>query len=112
MENSDVPGYVTEKLLNAYATGAVPVYWGGGGTVTLLFDERSFLWVDPNSPKATFERIRYLDANYTAFREMVTRPIFKPGAIDKYLSLYRGYPLGGTGAHGDEIRRAVMKFVQ
>jgi hypothetical protein len=28
-ENDHFPGYVTEKILHAYAMGAVPIYWGG-----------------------------------------------------------------------------------
>ncbi len=28
-ENDFFPGYVTEKLLHAYAMGSVPIYWGG-----------------------------------------------------------------------------------
>lgn len=27
-ENSSYPGYLTEKLLDAYATGCIPIYWG------------------------------------------------------------------------------------
>ena len=28
MENADAPWYVTEKILNAFAAGAIPVYYG------------------------------------------------------------------------------------
>ena len=28
-ENDFYPGYVTEKIMHAYAMGAIPVYWGG-----------------------------------------------------------------------------------
>ena len=64
------------------------------------------------NPNATFERIRYLATNYTAYVEMATRPVFKPRAMDAFLSLYPGDPLGGTGLHGVEIRKAVDKFLQ
>lgn len=30
-ENDSYPGYITEKLLHAYALGSVPVYWGNLG---------------------------------------------------------------------------------
>ena len=29
-ENTDYPGYITEKLFHALSAGAVPLYWGGG----------------------------------------------------------------------------------
>jgi hypothetical protein len=30
-ENTDYPGYVTEKLFHALSAGSIPLYWGGGG---------------------------------------------------------------------------------
>jgi len=111
MENSDVPFYVTEKILNAFASGAVPVYWGGHGTIDMLFDPRSFVYVDPAFPQGAFERLRIMSSNYSAYRAMADAPVFKTGAIEKYLSLYAGYPLGGTGAYGARIRYAVNQWL-
>lgn len=41
-ENDLYPGYVTEKLLDAYACGTVPIYWGDLGRET-VFNEKAFL---------------------------------------------------------------------
>lgn len=41
-ENSDDPGYVTEKIANAFLSGAVPVYWGTAD-VSKVFNPESFI---------------------------------------------------------------------
>lgn len=41
-ENSQGPGYVTEKLLHAKMAGCIPIYWGDN-TCTEDFDPRGFL---------------------------------------------------------------------
>jgi hypothetical protein len=42
-ENSDHPGYVTEKLIDAIVAGCVPLYRGGGGRVGDLVPPRCFV---------------------------------------------------------------------
>lgn len=42
-ENSIAPGYVTEKIVNAFLGGAIPIYWGNSTTVTRMFNPRSFI---------------------------------------------------------------------
>ena len=42
-ENTEEPGYVTEKLGSALASGAVPVYWGDPKAAAMVFDERAFI---------------------------------------------------------------------
>lgn len=41
-ENSDNAGYVTEKLANAFLSGAVPVYWGTADA-SQVFNPESFI---------------------------------------------------------------------
>lgn len=42
-ENSIAPGYVTEKIVNAFLAGAIPIYWGNSTSVATLFNPRSFI---------------------------------------------------------------------
>ncbi|KAL4147222.1 hypothetical protein PRNP1_010978 [Phytophthora ramorum] len=42
-ENTRATGYVTEKLVNAFLAGSVPVYWGDSKTVSELFNPESFI---------------------------------------------------------------------
>ncbi len=41
-ENRDLPGWVTEKLLNAFLAGAVPIYWGTRD-VERYFNPKAFI---------------------------------------------------------------------
>lgn len=77
MENSVRPGYVTEKIGHAFASGSVPIYWGDTETVNDFFNPDAFLNVGnfSNSVQAADFAIelwrdkqklqRYLDAPVT-----------------------------------------------
>ena len=41
-ENSSHPGYTTEKIVQAYAAGAIPIYWGDP-YITKIFNQKSFI---------------------------------------------------------------------
>lgn len=43
MENSQKPGYVTEKIINAFNSGAIPIYWGDSATVKAIFNNKAFI---------------------------------------------------------------------
>jgi hypothetical protein len=43
VENEDLPGYVTEKLLNAALAGAVPIQGGGADVAPKLFNAEAFV---------------------------------------------------------------------
>ena len=59
-ESHDLPGYVTEKIVNAYLAGAVPVYWGTA-RVKEVFDSRSFLFAgDFPSLEALADEVPYV----------------------------------------------------
>jgi hypothetical protein len=73
MENAESPEYVTEKLANAFALGAVPIYWGSFDA-SRLFNSEAFLRLDPQNPMATLRAVRYLDQNDTAYMEVRNRP--------------------------------------
>jgi hypothetical protein len=45
MENCDKDGYITEKILNVYVAGAIPIYWGNK-MVKELFNPKSFIYIN------------------------------------------------------------------
>jgi len=45
MENKQVEGYITEKILNAYAAGAIPIY-SGSSTVSTFFNHEAYINMD------------------------------------------------------------------
>jgi Glycosyltransferase family 10 (fucosyltransferase) C-term len=91
MENSARDGYVTEKLVNAFVAGAVPIYFGTT-EVFNLFNPRAFVFYNVSDPQQAIERIAYLDANRTAYLSMRREPIMAPGAIARYYSFHEEDP--------------------
>lgn len=45
LENKYVDGYVTEKIVNAFHSGAIPIY-SGSKNIKELFNEKAFIYVD------------------------------------------------------------------
>ena len=43
MENSEEIGYVTEKIVQVLAAGAIPIYFGHSDSVSVLFNSSSFI---------------------------------------------------------------------
>src|SRR5205823_5635555 len=43
MENINKEGYVTEKIINAFRAGAIPIYWGGNGYADKIFNPKAFI---------------------------------------------------------------------
>jgi hypothetical protein len=57
MENSIGDGYVTEKIVNAFYSGAIPIYWGSSN-INELFNKNAFINV--NDFKDLDECINYI----------------------------------------------------
>lgn len=52
-ENSDAPGYVTEKIWHAHVAGCVPIYWGSAGSPEPdVLNPAAFLRYDPADSQA------------------------------------------------------------
>lgn len=72
-ENDYYPGYVTEKVMHAYAMGAIPIYWGGL-TKHQGINEDSILTIDPSQTlKNQIARISNLDKE--SYREIYEQPL-------------------------------------
>ena len=72
-ENSQAPGYVTEKLLHAKMAGCVPLYWGD---TTNDFDPESYVNLSTlTDSEKLVEVIRILELNPDMCEEMARRPL-------------------------------------
>jgi len=92
MENTKSIGYVTEKILYAFMSGAIPIYYGSNDIFN-IFNKDAFIWFDPiEHVTETLRKIKYLNENRSAYLEMVARPMLKEGSktVQKYLSIYDG----------------------
>jgi len=71
-ENDLYPGYVTEKLLDAYACGTIPIYWGDLGQDSYFNRESFFNLKDFVSMDHLIEKV--LDSDYN---EKFQEPLFQ-----------------------------------
>ena len=74
-ENSIYDGYVTEKLIDAYAGGTVPIYSGDTG-IDRDFEPTAFLnYQDWLNIDAMVERIKEIDADDELYNWMYRKPL-------------------------------------
>lgn len=73
-ENSSFPGYTTEKIIDAFAAGSIPIYWGDPN-IKLYFNEKAFInCLDYSSDEELLNRIKEIDNNDALYLEMLSEP--------------------------------------
>lgn len=86
-ENSRAPGYVTEKIVAAFAGGTIPIFWGDD-YVRHLFSPDCFINVDDYSDlNELVEHVVAIDENPEKWLEMRRKPVFRDGTIPEILRL-------------------------
>lgn len=76
-ENTSYPGYITEKILQAFASQAIPIYWGDP-TVSEVFNEEAF--INCNNFKSindVINEVINIDNDDEKYLKMVNADIFK-----------------------------------
>ncbi len=83
-------GYITEKILHAFISGSVPIYYGTR-EIFEIFNHRAFVYYDPENPSKAIEQVRYLEQNRTAYEGVVKEQIFRDGeqTLSSFFSLSR-----------------------
>lgn len=89
-ENTSVPNYFTEKLINAYYNGTIPIYWGCPN-ISDYVNMDSILYL-PSKPTQSdidelIKKILYLDNNDDAYKAMYENCFFKNGIIPDEFNL-------------------------
>jgi hypothetical protein len=86
-ENFMEDGYITEKIMNAYLGGAIPVYFGTTDVFS-IFSRDSLIYYNRADPGPALALLRHLESNESAYKEMISRPIFANGSdtFEKYFS--------------------------
>jgi len=88
MENTYVPGYISEKIMNAYLGGSIPI-WFGTKEIFAIFNPKSFIYYDVANPQIALDQIRYLESHPEAYEQMLNEePILMDGhrSIDRWFS--------------------------
>ena len=78
MENKASPGYISEKLFNAFLGGCLPIYYGTR-EVFDIFSKEAFIFYDINQPEPALNEIQYLQQNNSAYMERLNHPILRNG---------------------------------
>ena len=73
-ENQSHPGYVSEKLIDAFAAQTVPIYWGDP-TVAEAFNPKAFINVhDFESLESLVDYVKKVDEDDELYMEMLRQP--------------------------------------
>jgi alpha(1,3/1,4) fucosyltransferase len=75
-ENASVPGYTTEKLVQAMIARTLPIYWGNP-EVHRDFNPKSFIYANEfPSEEALIEKIKEVDQDDAKYLEYISQPYF------------------------------------
>ena len=74
-ENTSYPFYCTEKIMNAFLAGGIPLYWGDP-KVIVDWNLDAFLNVQKMG-NTWIEAIKTLDNDDSMFNDMMAQPVFK-----------------------------------
>lgn len=83
-ENVDSPGYVTEKLIEAFEAGTVPIYFGSTGYLEpdVVNPDAVLVWDPEGDNTELIKKILRLQQDEDYYREFCKIPKFVPGAAD------------------------------
>lgn len=78
-ENSNVPGYMTEKLIDPFAADTVPIYCGSCGNVAPFPKDAMICANDYPDTESLIARIREVNENDELYLEMLAKNPFRNG---------------------------------
>lgn len=84
-ENSNAPGYVTEKIFQSIEAGCIPLYWGNDNQGEPLIINDEAIWYFDQSPDGLSvfnDRLRQLKLDPNVYRNWCKLPKFLPGAAE------------------------------
>ncbi len=110
-ENSQMDGYVTEKILYALAAGTVPIYYGAN-MVERDFNPDAFVDVTSfSSVNDCIDYILYLNSNLEEYMKIVRQPAFLPETDLQFDNKIKVF-MDGILSYGlDTYRRTSKKTV-
>lgn len=86
-ENASHPGYTTEKIIEAWNAGTIPIYWGNPN-IGLEFNEEAFVNCHAySSIEEVLNRIRTIDEDESVYNSMLNQPIINEfSGAKKYIT--------------------------
>ena len=81
-ENAAYPGYTTEKIVDAFLAGTIPIYWGDPA-VTQFFNSKAFIQCREGEPLTdVFQRIQKINESPECYEAMLREPMFTAVAVE------------------------------
>ena len=83
-ENTSYPGYTTEKMLEAFVSGTIPIYWGNP-LIGLDFNPKAFVNChDFKSFDEVIEHVKEIDQNETLYQDYLRQPMLSGGVETEF----------------------------
>ena len=83
-ENISSDGYTTEKILHAYLSNCIPIYWGNKN-IELDFNKETMICVhDFESFEDAVEYIKKVDNDEELYNKYMNKPIFSNTWIERF----------------------------
>lgn len=84
-ENSAFPGYITEKITDAWAAVTIPIYWGAPDIIK-DFNREAFINCNKmKNPEDLVKRIKEIENNPEEYLRIMKAPIINGGRIESLL---------------------------
>ena len=83
MENSREETYITEKILQGFLAGSIPVYWGSSRICDYFNKERFLQLNEINETFIIINKIEEIINDETKFLEIVNKPIFNNNKLER-----------------------------
>jgi hypothetical protein len=87
MENDNYPDLITEKVLDCFATGTIPIYWGTP-TINEYYNEKGIIFltnefkIEDLSPELYYSKMEYIKENFELINQL---PIPEDYLFEKFL---------------------------
>ncbi len=93
MENCCKSHYVTEKIMNAFVSGAIPIYWGDSNAARRFFNPDSYVDInDFDNLEVAADFIIALDNDPERYHQMASASIFADNEPDELFSVPEKFP--------------------
>ncbi|GAB9476516.1 hypothetical protein Gpo141_00013580 [Globisporangium polare] len=90
-ENAQQPGYVTEKIVNVFLAGSIPIYLGHSRSVAQLFNPRSFIDCGRFATlRKCAERVMEVHQSTELYERMLNEPVV--GNVTLFHELFSWHP--------------------
>jgi len=84
-ENSSAPGYTTEKIMHAFLSNTIPIYWGNP-EIEKDFNPKAFINChEYNSFEEVISRIKKIDQDDELYKTILEEPAFRNNKIPEAL---------------------------